>query len=57
MADELDEGFADEEADAAFGGHQVADREEREEEADENACDELAGPVASPPAWELIVPS
>lgn len=57
MADELDEGFADEEADAALGRHQVADGEEGEEEADEDARDELASPVASPPAWELIVPA
>lgn len=57
MADELDEGLSDEESDAAFRRHQVADGEEGEEEADEDARDELARPVAPPPAWELIVPS
>lgn len=57
MADELDEGFANEEADTAFGCHQVAHGEEGEEQADEDARDELASPVASPPAWKLIVPA
>ena len=57
MADELDEGLADEEAKAALGHHQVAEGEEREEEADEDAGDELARPVAAPPAGELVVPA
>lgn len=57
MANELDEGLADEEAVAALGCHQVADGEEREEEANEDAGEELACPVPAPPAGELVVPA
>lgn len=57
MADKLDEGFADEEADSTLWCHQVAYGEQGEEQADEDTRDELASPVASPPAWELIVPA
>lgn len=57
MTDELEERLADEEADTAFGRHQVADGEEGEEKTDEDACDEFASPVAPSPAGELIVPS
>lgn len=57
VADELDEGLADKKAIVTLGGYQIEDGEEREQEADENACDKLAGPVASPPTWKLIIPA
>lgn len=57
VADELDEGLTDEQAVAALGGDQVGDGQQREEEADEDARDELDGPVAPPPARELVVPA
>ncbi|TNN63512.1 hypothetical protein EYF80_026254 [Liparis tanakae] len=56
VADELDEGLADEEAVATLGGDEVPESEQGVEEADEDAGDELPGPVASPPARELVVP-
>lgn len=57
VADELGERLADKNAIVALGGYQVVDGEEREQEADENACDELAGPVASPPTRKFIIPA
>lgn len=57
MAYKLDEGFADEEAIVALWGDQVEQGKEREEESNKHAGGELAGPVATSPAWELIVPA
>lgn len=57
MADELGERLADKNAIVTLGGYQIEDGEEREQEADENACDELASPVASPPAGKFIIPA
>lgn len=57
MADELDEGLADEEAVAALGSHEVAEGEDGVEEAEEDAGEELPRPVAPPPARELVVPA
>lgn len=57
VTDELDEGLSDEQAIAALRGDQVDDGQEREEEADKDARDELHRPVAPPPARELIVPA
>lgn len=56
MTDELDEGLTDEQAIAAFWRDQVADAQQREKKADEDAREELYCPVAPPPARELIVP-
>ena len=56
VADELDEGLADEEAVAALGGEEVADGEDGEQQTDEDAGEELARPVAPAPARELVVP-
>lgn len=57
VANELDERFADEEAVATLGHREVAESEQRVEEADEDAGEELSCPVASPPAGELVVPA
>lgn len=57
VANKLDKGLADEQAVAALGGHQVTEREQREHEADEDAGDQLASPVTSPPAWKFIIPA
>lgn len=57
VADELDERLADEEAVAALGSHEVAQREHGVEEADEDAGEELPRPVAPPPARKLVVPA
>lgn len=57
VADELGEGLADEKAILTLGGYQIEDGEERKQEPNENACDELAGPVAPPPAWKVIIPA
>lgn len=57
MADELDERLADEEAVATLGRHEVAESEQRVEQTDEDAGEELSCPVASPPAGELVVPA
>jgi len=56
VADELDEGLADEEAVATLGSDEVPESKQGVEEADEDAGDQLPGPVASPPARELVVP-
>lgn len=57
VADELDERLADEEAVATLGRHEVAESEQRVEQTDEDAGEELSCPVASPPARELVVPA
>lgn len=56
MADELDEGLADEEAVATLRRYEVADSKQRVEEADEDTGDELPCPVSPSPAGELVVP-
>lgn len=56
MADELDEGLANEEAVATLRGHEVAESKQGVEEADEDTGEELSCPVAPPPARELIIP-
>lgn len=56
MADELDEGFADEEAVATLWSDEVAQSEHGVEEADEDTGDELSCPVAPPPTRKLIIP-
>lgn len=56
VADELDEGLADEEAVATLGSDEVADSKHRVEEADEHTGDALPCPLAPPPAGELVVP-
>lgn len=57
VADKLGEGLADEKAIVALWGYQIEDGEKRKQEADENARDELASPVASPPARKFIIPA
>lgn len=57
VADELDERFADEEAVMTLGRGEVAKGEQRVEEADEDAGEELSCPVASSPARELVIPA
>lgn len=57
VADELDEGLADEEAIATLRSNEVAESKRRVEETDEDTGDELSCPVAPPPARELIVPT
>lgn len=57
VADELDEGFSNKKTKVALGGYQIEDGEQRKEEADENARDEFASPVTSPPARKLIIPA
>ena len=57
VADELDEGLADEQAVAALGRQHVQDGEEREEEADQDAGGRLDRPVAPAPARQLVVPA
>lgn len=56
MADELDEGFADEKTVAALGGNQVEEGEEWKQEADEDTGEELPPPVPTSPARKLVVP-
>lgn len=56
MADELDEGLADEEAVATLRRCEVAQSEQRVEEANEDTGDKLSCPVSPPPAGELIIP-
>lgn len=57
MAEELDEGLADEEAVATLRSDEVAEGEHGIEEADEDTREELPSPVAPPPAGELVIPS
>ena len=57
VADELDEGLADEEAVATLRSDEVAESEPGVEEADEDAGEELPSPLAPPPAGELVVPA
>lgn len=57
VADELDKRFADEVAVATLGCREVAESEQRVEETDEDAGEELSCPMAPPPAGELIVPA
>lgn len=57
VADELDEGLADEEAVATLRGDEVAESKHGVEEADEDTGDELPCPVAPSPAGELVVPA
>lgn len=56
VADELDEGLADEEAVATLRSDEVAESEHGVEEADEDAGEELPRPVPAPPAGKLVVP-
>lgn len=56
VADKLDEGLADEETVATLGSDEVAESKQRVEEADEDASEELARPVAPSPARKLIIP-
>ncbi len=57
VADELDEGLADEEAVATLWSDEVAESEHGVEEADEDAGEELPRPMAASPARELIIPA
>lgn len=57
MADELDEGLADEEAVATLRSDEVAESKRRVEEADEDAGEELPSPLAASPAGELVIPA
>lgn len=57
VADELDEGLPDEQAQRALWGDQVAHGEDREQEPDDEARHHLHGPVSPPPARELVVPA
>lgn len=57
VADELDEGLADEEAIATLGSDEVAESKHREEETYEDTGDKLSRPVTPPPARELIIPA
>lgn len=56
VADELDEGLLDEEAQGTPGGQQVDQGEDGEEQADGKAGDQLDRPVASAPPRETVVP-
>lgn len=56
MADELDEGLADEEAVATLRSNEVAESKRRVEEADEDAGEKLPCPLAPSPPRELIIP-
>lgn len=57
VADELDEGLADEEAVATLWSDEVAESKRRVEEADEDAGEELPSPLAASPAGELVIPA
>lgn len=56
MADKLDEGFFDEEPQCAFRSQQVNQREDREEQADNEAHDQLDCPMTAPPARKTVIP-
>lgn len=56
MADEFDKGLPDEVAVAALGGDEVAQGEQREQQANKHTGDELPCPVAPPPPGKLVVP-
>lgn len=56
MADELDEGLADEEAVSTLRRDEVAESKSGVEEADEDTGEELPCPLAASPAGELIIP-
>ena len=57
VTDELDEGLADEKPKGVLGHGHVAQREEGEEQADEDARDRLPHPVLLPPTRELVIPA
>lgn len=56
MADELDEGLFDEEAQRTLGCQQVNQGEDREEEPDDEARHQLDHPVTTTPARETVIP-
>ena len=56
VADKLDEGFLDEEAQRALWRQQVHQGEDGEEEPDDEAGDQFDHPVAAAPAREAVVP-
>ena len=56
MADELDEGFFDEEAERTLGRQQVDQGEDGEQQADDEARHQLHHPVPPSPAREPIIP-
>lgn len=56
MADKFDEGFFNEEPQCAFWSQQVDQREDREEQADNEAHDQLNCPVTAPPTRKAIIP-
>lgn len=57
MADKFDEWLPDEQTQWALGSYQVADREDGEKKSNDDASQHLHGPVAPPPARELIIPA
>lgn len=56
MADKFDEGFFNEEPQCASWSQQVDQREDREEQADNEAHDQFNCPVTAPPARKTIIP-
>lgn len=57
MADELDKWLSDEQSQWAFRSYKVAHREDGKKKSYYETRHHLHCPVASPPAWELIVPA
>lgn len=56
MADELDEWFLDEGSKSALWSQKVYEGEDREEQANDEASDELHCPVTTSPTRETIIP-